>query len=163
MTNKLLDCGFDQLDYAILEELQANGRISVADLARKIHLSQPAVHNRIKRLERADIIQGYVALVDREAVGYDLLCFLRVTVQPHTKEQFDQWQAKVSGLPQVLECYRTAGSHDLLLKVIMQNQRALERFIDEHITTIKGIDRIETIVVLSELKTTTAVSVKQSE
>ncbi|CAG0973798.1 partial HTH-type transcriptional regulator LrpC, partial [Anaerolineae bacterium] len=67
----LIDKGFDQLDYAILKELQVNGRVSVADLGRKIHLSAPAVYQRIKRMERAGVIRQYVALIDREAAGYD--------------------------------------------------------------------------------------------
>ena len=57
MANTLFDGGFDQLDHAILQELQMNGRVSVADLARKIHLSPPAVYQRIKRLERAGVIR----------------------------------------------------------------------------------------------------------
>src|SRR5215217_6333819 len=69
MAKSLFDSGFDQLDRAILEELQVNSRISVADLARKIHLSPPAVHQRIKRLEREGVIQQYVALLNREMVG----------------------------------------------------------------------------------------------
>jgi Lrp/AsnC family transcriptional regulator, leucine-responsive regulatory protein len=160
MTNTFRDGGFDQLDLAILEELQVNGRISVADLARKIHLSQPAVHNRIKRLERAGLIRQYVALVEREALGYDLLCFIRVSVQPHTQEQFDCWQKVVSELPAVLECYRTAGSYDLMLKITLRSSKELDQFIGEHLMTIPGVDRIETSVVLSEIKATTALSLK---
>lgn len=160
MKNTLHDGGFDQLDLAILEELQSNGRISVADLARKIHLSQPAVHNRIKRLEREGVIEQYVALVNREAAGYDLLCFIRVSVHPHTKELFDCWREKVSELPAVLECYRTAGSHDLLLKVAVHNHKELDQFINEHLMTISGIDRIETNMVLNEFKVTTRLTLK---
>ncbi|MBC7872067.1 MAG: AsnC family transcriptional regulator, partial [Chitinophagaceae bacterium] len=72
MSKTLFGGAIDQLDHAILEELQVNGRISVSDLARKIHLSPPAVYQRIKRLERAEVIRQYVALIDREAAGYDV-------------------------------------------------------------------------------------------
>ncbi len=160
MKDALQDGGFDQLDRTILEILQTNGRISVADLARQIHLSQPAVHNRIKRLERAGIIQKYVALVDREAAGYDLLCFIRVTVQPHTQEHFAEWAEKVETLPQVQECYRMAGGCDLMLKILVKDHRALDTFIADHLMTIHGIERIETGVVLNEMKKTTAVPLK---
>ncbi len=160
MPNTLFDGGFDQLDRAILDELQVNSRISVADLARKIHLSPPAVHQRIKRLERTGIIQQYVALLNREAVGYDLLCFIRVSIQPHTKAQLDHFQAQVVNLPAVLECYRTAGSHDLLLKVAVKDTKELDRFIAEHLMTIAGIDRIEPSPVLNEMKSTTQLKLK---
>src|SRR5215813_9899983 len=156
MAKTLFDSGFDQLDRAILEELQVNSRISVADLARKIHLSPPAVHQRIKRLERAGVIQQYVALLNREAVGYDLLCFIRVSIQPHTRTQIDGFQAAMAELPAVLECYRTAGSHDLLLKVAVRDHKELDKFIGDHLMTIPGVDRIEASPVLNEMKATTA-------
>ena len=163
MENALQNGGFDQLDRAILKELQANGRISVADLARKIHLSAPAVHNRIKRLEKAGIITGYVALLDREAAGYDLLCFIQVTIQPHTREHFACWQEAAERLPQILACYHMASGYDLLLKVAVKNNKALDRFIAEHLMTLPGVERIETGMVLNELKTTTALKVTSDD
>lgn len=160
MANTLFGGGFDQLDHAILKELQVNGRISVADLARKIHLSPPAVYQRIKRLEMAGVIRQYVALVDREAAGYDVLCFIRLSIQPHNRENMALFRSTVEKHPAVLECYHTAGSFDLLLKVIVHNQKELERFISDHLMTISGVDRIETSVVLSEMKTTTVLKLK---
>jgi len=137
-----------------------DGRISVADLARKIHLSSPAVFQRIKRLERAGMIRQYVALVDREQVGYDLLCFVRLSLQHHTHEQLNLVQSAVESLSAVLECYHTAGSYDLLLKVVASDHRALERFISDHLMTLHGIEKIETSIVLSEMKTTTVMALK---
>lgn len=160
MSKTLFDGGFDQLDQAILEELQSNSRISVADLARKIHLSAPAVHQRIKRLERAGVIQKYVTLIDREAVGYDLLCFIRLSIQPHNKERLDGFQAAVVNLPEVLECYRTVGTFDILLKIAVHNHKELDKFISEHLTTIPGVERIETSPVLNEMKSTTTLKLK---
>lgn len=160
MAKNIFDSGFDQLDRAILEELQVNSRISVADLARKIHLSPPAVHQRIKRLERAGVIQQYVALLNRELVGCDLLCFISLTIQPHTKARLDEFQKVMEALPSVLECYRTAGSHDLLLKVAVLDHRELDAFISEHLMTIPGVDRIEVSPVLNAMKSTTALKLK---
>jgi Lrp/AsnC family transcriptional regulator, leucine-responsive regulatory protein len=160
MPNMLLTGGFDQLDHAILEELQINGRVSVADLARKIHLSPPAVYQRIKRLERAGVIRQYVALVDRESAGYDLLCFIRVSIQPHTKAQLAAFQKAVVAMPAVLECYRTAGSYDLLLKIVVHDHKELDRFISDHLMTIPGVNQIDTSLVLNEMKSTTALRVK---
>lgn len=160
MKKILLESGFDQLDLAILDELQTNGRVSVADLARKIHLSQPAVHNRMKRLEREGIIRQYVALVDREAAGYDLMCFIRLTIQPNSRENAGHAQAVLDKHPAVLECYRTTGSFDLLLKVVVRDHRALDQFIADTLMTLPGIDRIDTELVLNELKSTTAMQLK---
>ncbi len=160
MAKSVFEGAFDQLDRAILEELQVNGRISVADLARKVFLSPPAVYQRMKRLERAGMIRGYVALIDREQAGLDVLCFIRVSVQGHSREQMEAMRAAVGALPQVLECYHMAGAFDLLLKVVAADNRALERFISEHLMTLAGIEKIETSVVLNEFKTTTAVTLK---
>ncbi len=160
MANTLSDGGFDQLDHTILQELQNDGRISVADLARKIHLSPPAVYQRIKRLERAGVIRQYVALVDREAAGYDLLCFVRVSLQQHTKGSLSQFQTAVEDHPAVMECYHTAGSYDLLLKVVVHNQKELERFVSDHLMALDGIEKIETSLVLTEMKNTTALKLK---
>ena len=160
MAKTLFDSGFDQLDRAILEELQVNSRISVADLARKIHLSPPAVHQRIKRLERVGVIEKYVALLNREMVGCDLLCFISVTIQPHTKAQIDGFQAAVEALSSVLECYRTAGGHDLLLKVALRDHKELDRFVADHLMTIPGVERIDISPVLNVMKATTAVKLK---
>ncbi len=156
----LQERGYDQLDLIIMEELQANCRISVTDLARRIHLSQPAVHNRIKRLERDGVIQRYVALIDREAAGYDLLCFIRLTLHPHSREVFCEAQARLEALPIVQEIYRTAGAHDLLLKVVLKSREALDRFIEDELRTIRGVERVDTDIVLNEVKRTTAIQVK---
>lgn len=161
MKKILFEGGFDQLDLAILDELQVNGRISVADLARKIHLSQPAVHNRIKRLERKGVIKQYVALVDREAAGYDLLSFITVRIQPHSRQMFCDVQETLAEMSNVLECYRTAGGHDLLLKIAISDHKALDRFIEHHLMTIPGVEEIETILVLNEVKSTTQLMLKE--
>jgi Lrp/AsnC family leucine-responsive transcriptional regulator len=161
MKNLLHDGGFDQLDLTILEALQEQGRISVADLARRIHLSQPAVHNRIKRLEREGIITQYVALVNREAAGYDLMGFIRLTVQPQSREVFCEAERVLKAHPAVLECYRTAGSFHLLLKVVVSDHKALDKFVAEHLTTLTGIDRIDIDLVLNEMKSTTALKLKK--
>jgi Lrp/AsnC family leucine-responsive transcriptional regulator len=160
MTTFAFDGAFDQLDRAILEELQINGRITVADLARKIFLSPPAVYQRIKRLERAGMIRQYVALLDYERVGYDLVAFIRLSFQQHTREQVARVQNALTAHAAVLECYHTAGAHDLLLKVVCSDHRALERFISEHLMTLPEIEKIETNVVLNEIKVTTAVALK---
>lgn len=160
MSKTLFGGAFDQLDRTILEELQVNGRISVADLGRKIHLSPPAVYQRIKRLERAGVIRRYVALINREAAGYDVLCFIRVSIQPHSKEQLENFEKVINSLPAVLECYRTVGNSDVLLKVIVHDNKELDRFISEHLMTIPGVERIDTSIVLHEMKSTTALDLK---
>lgn len=162
MRKLLQQRGYDNLDQAILEELQQNGRTSVADLARKIHLSQPAVHNRIKRLEREGVIQQYVALLDREQLGYDLLCFVQITIRPHTEEIIAQVQKAICEAVIVLECFVVSGHADMILKIVVENHHALNQFVGD-VTRLDGIDRIETAIALQQVKLTTELSLEQGE
>lgn len=159
MKKSLQQRGFDNLDLSILDELQRNGRTSVADLARKIHLSQPAVHNRIKRLEREGIIRQYVALLDREQVGYDLMCFVQLTISPHSQEIIEMIRKEICEAVVVLECFMIVGRADMMLKIVIENQRALNDFIHS-LTQLDGIERIETAVVLERVKLTTELSLE---
>lgn len=161
MKNILHDIGFDELDRAILNELQSNCRISNAELARKIHLSQPAVHNRIKRLEKQGVIQTYSAILDRDVVGFDLLCFIHITMDSHTPETMEPFEQAIAALPQVLEFHRLTGDYDALLKAVLRDRRDLERFIKDDLTPIEGVRRIKTSVVLDEIKSTTALPLKK--
>ena len=159
MKKSLQQRGFDNLDQAILEELQRNGRTSVADLARKIHLSQPAVHNRIKRLEKEGVIRQYVALLDREQLGYDLLCFVQLTIRPHTQDVIESIRDAICESVIVLECFTVAGRADMILKIVVENHHALHQFVGDF-TQLEGIDRIETAIVLQQVKLTTELSLE---
>lgn len=147
------------LDRAILRELQADGHLSNADLARRINLSPPATHTRVKRLEQLGYIRQYTALVDREKLGYDLLCFVQVTIQLHQPEQVRSFPKHIRQLPEVLECHHVTGDYDYLLKVIARNRKELEHFLMERLTPIPGVARIQTSVVLDEIKFITQMSV----
>ncbi|MEM6281816.1 MAG: Lrp/AsnC family transcriptional regulator [Chloroflexota bacterium] len=160
MKNLLNDTGFDELDRAILEELQRNGRISNADLARKVFLSPPAVHNRIKRLERNNIITEYVALVDRESVGYDLLCFVYLSLDKHDAEHWQNFREAVAAVPQVLECYQQTGDFDVIMKVVASSREALNRLIHDELSGLPGVCRVKTNLVIDEIKATTTLNLK---
>lgn len=162
MKKTLQQRGFDNLDQVILEELQRNGRSSVADLARLIHLSQPAVHNRIKRLEREGIIRQYVALLDREQLGYDLLCFVQIRINPHSQEIIEAIREAICQSVIVLECYSVSGQADMILKIVVENHQALNRFVGEF-TRLEGIERIETAIVMEQVKLTNELSLNEEE
>lgn len=160
MKKLLHNTGFDELDRAILEELQANGRISNADLARKIHLSQPAVHNRIKRLEKQGIIEQYVALLNREVVGYDLLCFVYLSLEGHSATNWEAFQTAIDGYPEVLECHQMTGDYDVLMKVVARNRSHLDQFLHKRLTTLPFVTRIKADVAIKQLKSSTNLALK---
>jgi Lrp/AsnC family leucine-responsive transcriptional regulator len=146
----------DELDLALLQTLQQDGRVSNADLARKINLSPPATHTRLRHLEQQGYIRQYTALLNREKVGYDLLCFILVSLQVLQSEQLEESHEMMRCLPEVLECYYITGDYDYLLKVALRNRQDLAHFVMKRLTSIPGVARVQTCVVLSEIKSTTA-------
>lgn len=148
----------DELDRAILLELQKNGRISHVELSRIVNLSPPAIHTRIKRLEQQGYIDRYAALVNRELVGYEMLCFISVSLQVHQLDQVENFRRCVTEMPEVLECYHLTGEYDYLLKVAVYNQKSLQQFLMDKLTPIPGIGRIHTSLVLTEIKHSTVLS-----
>ena len=142
------------LDAAILRELQNDGRISNVELARRVHLSPPATHARVKRLEKEGYIRQYGATLDREKAGFDLLCFIQITLQVHQPQQVEKFRTLIRQMPEVLECHHITGEYDYLLKVALRNRKDLERFVVKQLTPMPGVARIHTSLVLSEIKAT---------
>ena len=146
----------DEIDLRILGIMQREGRISNAELARQIDLSPPATLGRTKRLEEKGVIRSYAALLDSELVGFDMLCFVHVSLQLHQSQQVEGFERAVRVMPEVLECHHVTGEFDYLLKVAIRNRKDLERFAVERLTPVPGVARIHTSLVLSEVKATTA-------
>lgn len=149
----------DDLDRAILMTLQQRGRISNVDLARQINLSPPATLTRVRRLEDLGFISAYVALVDHERVGYDMVCFVNVTLSVHQVEQVERFRQAIQNMPRVLECHHMTGEYDYLLKIIAKNRHDLEHFVMAELTPVSGIARIKTSLVLTEIKRTTVITI----
>jgi Lrp/AsnC family transcriptional regulator, leucine-responsive regulatory protein len=145
----------DELDRQILTILQSEGSLSNVELARRISLSPPATHARVRRLEQEGYILGYAAQLDREKAGYDLLCFIQVSMQVHQLEQVERFREAVRQMPEVLECHHITGEYDYLLKVALRNRKDLERFVVDKLTPTLGVGRIHTSLVLVEVKSTT--------
>lgn len=145
----------DDIDRAILRILQGDGRVSNADLARQVALSPPAVHARVRRLEEAGVIRRYVALLDHEALGFELLCLISISMERHRRKDIEQVRQAVLDMPEVLECHHVTGEFDYQLKVVVANRKELEQFVIDRLSTIPGIAHIRTSLVFSEIKSTT--------
>ncbi|MBD3652575.1 MAG: Lrp/AsnC family transcriptional regulator [Kangiella sp.] len=149
----------DSVDQKILQILQNDGRLTNAELAKQVHLSPPAVHARVKRLEQKGVIARYVALVDRQKVGYDNLCFVEFSLQLHRYEQIQNILDKVTSWPEVLECHNVTGEYDYVLKVAVKNTQSLEHFISKKMIPLEGVAKVHTTLVLKEVKATTAINI----
>ena len=145
----------DLTDFSLLEHLQADARLTHTELARRVDLSPQGLQKRLRRLEEMGVIQQYVTLINREALGYDMLCFVQVTLQRHEPTAVAGFRQQVQQMAEVLECHHLTGEYDYLLKVVLKNRKHLEKFLLETLTPIPGMDKIRTSLVLSEIKATT--------
>lgn len=143
----------DSTDYQLLHLLQASGRMTQLELSREVGLSQPAVAERIRKLETRGIITGYAAHVDPLALGRDITAYIGVGIE-HPR-YFDGFAKKALELPEVLEAHRVAGQDSYLLKVRTQNTRTLDTLLVDTLRTIPGVTRTHTTIVLSTAKETT--------
>ena len=140
----------DDIDQRLLGLLQRNGRATQLELSREVGLSQPAVAERIKKLEERGVILGYTARVDATLLGMDVTAFIGVGIE-HPKF-FDEFLRRVKGLEEVLECHRVAGEDSYLLKVRTRNTRTLDRLLIEGLRSIPGVTRTCTTIVLASIK-----------
>jgi len=146
----------DALDRRILALLQDDASVSSAELARRVGLSPAGLQKRVRKLQDAGVILRQVALLDREAIELDLLCFVQVTLAHHQPDAVEGFRGAIQGMAEVLECHHLTGEFDYLLKVVVANHRALEHFLVDVLTPAPGVDRIRTSIVLSEIKASTA-------
>ncbi len=151
----------DDLDRRLLTLLQRNGRATSVELARKLGLSPPGLQRRMRRLEAAGVIRGYATLVDREAVGLDLLCFVEVKLAHHRPDCVDRFRDEVQAIPEALECHYLTGEFDYLIKIVVPNHKALEAVLFEGLMRIDGVDRIHTSIVVTEVKASTSLPLRE--
>ncbi|QSQ21204.1 Lrp/AsnC family transcriptional regulator [Pyxidicoccus parkwayensis] len=147
----------DELDIRIIDLLQRDGRATQLELSRSVGLSQPAVAERIRKLEERGVITGYSARVDAAKLGKDITAFIGVSIE-HPK-YFENFAKKVLALPDVLECHRVAGQDSYILKVKTANTKTLDSLLVETLRTIAGVTRTQTTIVLSSIKEDTHVRV----
>jgi Lrp/AsnC family transcriptional regulator, leucine-responsive regulatory protein len=150
----------DSIDVAILETLQANGRLSNLELAQQVHLSPSACLRRVKHLEESGVIAQYVALLNPKAVGAHGTSFTIVNLETlggHALEDFEQ---AVRAEPRILDCYYVAGSNDYLIRFTYQDAEDLERFHTEVLMKLPGVARSNSMLVLRTVKKTTALALR---
>lgn len=141
----------DQVDRALLRLLAHDARLPHAELARRVNLSRPAVHNRLKRLEAARVIRGYRATLDWEAVGHPLTVFVLVrTAGPAASTAARAILAFSDDTATVDECFRVTGEWSLLLAIHASTPRAVEKLIDR-IRALPNVLATQTLVALSAI------------
>ncbi len=149
----------DELDRQLLELLQTNAKRTIKEMAEQLHLSTTPVFERIKRLEKEGYIDRYVAVLNRKKVGLGLLVMCDVSLKEHNLDYIQQFETAVLQLKEVMECYHIAGAFDYLLKVVVTDMDAYQRFVKEKLATLDNIGRVQSYFVMTEVKSSTSISV----
>lgn len=146
------DFPLDRIDRKILKHLQAEGRLANQALADRVALSPSACLARVRRLEKAGIIQGYHARLDPFRLDVGLVLFAEVTLKAHGAEELARFDAAIGALPQIVEASHVSGAYDYLLKVVVADLAEWTRIGEQLTGDGVGADRINTHVLLRKPK-----------
>jgi DNA-binding Lrp family transcriptional regulator len=149
----------DRLDRRILDELQADARISNQELAKRVGLSPAPCWRRLRRLEEGGFISGYATLLDGAAVGLPILAYALVSLENHHPETVREFDQLVKERPEVLECHSMSGPNDYLLRIVAASMEAYEHFMSSHVLQIRAVRSVNTSFVLRTKKFTTRLPV----
>lgn len=133
----------DQIDLDLLAALEADARLSFAELAERHGLSKTPVWKRVKAMEEEGAIRGYAAQLDAAALGFGIEAFVQVTLAPDAAERFE---AVVMAHPAIRRCHATTGAGDYLLHVLCSDIAMMDRLLRREIARMPGVVRTETIV-----------------
>jgi len=150
---------FDSIDKKLLELLQHDSKQTNKELSNKLILSVTAVYERIKKLEKAGVIEKYVALVNKEKVQKDFVVFCQIKLVQHTQDYVIKFEKEVRNLDEVVECYHISGDYDYLLKVLVEDMKAFREFMVNKLTTIDHIGSTHSTFMINEVKHTTAIAI----
>ena len=144
----------DKKDLEILKFLQQNARITVREIADKVHLSTTPVHERIRRMEESGVITQYVKLVNAAKIGKGLMVICYVSLKQHSKNAGAKFIKSILEMNEVLECLTISGEFDFLLKVIVENMDAYYDFHVNRLSEIENVGNVQSVFVMGVIKQT---------
>ena len=142
----------DKIDLKILKLLQQNARIPMTELAEKVGLSTTPVTERVRRLERDNIISGYHARLNPHAVGQSLLVFVEIKLRSKSGNIFEDFRREVTRIPQILECHLVSGEYDYLIKVRLPDMSAYRDMLGNILLQLPAAAESRSYVVMEEVK-----------
>jgi Lrp/AsnC family transcriptional regulator, leucine-responsive regulatory protein len=142
----------DKIDRKILEILQANAKITNAQLSKEIGLSPAPTLERVKKLEQSGIIKSYHAKLDTDKIGLGVSTYVHVSLVGHNKENIRAFVDEINKIEEIIECHHITGSGDFILKVIAKDIAAYQTLMLEKVSEIKVVDNLQSMVILSTFK-----------
>jgi DNA-binding Lrp family transcriptional regulator len=143
--------GIDAIDRKILAELQVDGRLTLTELSERVRLSLSRCQRRVRELERGGVIRGYHAQVDPARIGFGFEVLVFATLSHPDVPHFD---AAVQDVPQIIEAQRLFGEPDYLLRVVAADLAAYQRFYEETLIRLPGVERISSTIVMKQVVAT---------
>lgn len=144
--------GLDLTDLRILDEIQKDGRISVVELSRRVHLTKTPCAERLRRLEKAGVICGYFAKLDPVVMNAGHIVMVQVQLKGTTADDLEAFNAAVRRVPEIQSCHMVAGGYDYLLKVRSKDINAYRKTLGEVISKLPGVLQTHTYVVMETVK-----------
>ncbi len=148
----------DLTDKKILNLLQQNSKANIKEIALKIGLTQTPTYERIKRLEKTGVIKNYIAVLDKEKVGYSIEVFCQVTLLVHSKEMITRFENAINKIDEVMECFHVAGNYDYLLKVIVKDMNSYQAFLKNKLSVLDSVANVQSTFVMSSTKDSAGLS-----
>ncbi|MEJ2297496.1 MAG: Lrp/AsnC family transcriptional regulator [Woeseiaceae bacterium] len=149
----------DHIDRKILRLLQTEPDINASAIGDRIGLSQSACWRRIQRLREDGVIKEQPAVLDREKVGLTTMVFAHVKLTSHGRSNLSAFAEAVQSFPEVMDCYVVLGNVDFLLRIVTSDIKAYEQFFFEKLSQLPGIQEVNSSIVLSDTKHTTALPI----
>jgi DNA-binding Lrp family transcriptional regulator len=147
----------DAVDAKILDLIQHDAGLSVAEIAERVGLSSSPCWRRIKRLEDDGVIQRRVTILDREKLGLDFEVYCTVKLSLPTKDNLDTFEQSVKRWPEVVQCATVTGSADYELRIVTRDMHAFDEFLRDKILSLGLVSNIESRIVIRTVKNSTAV------
>jgi len=142
----------DVTDWKILRELQADGRITNVELARRVGISAPPCLRRVRALEQSGIIKGYCALLNEKKIGHELVAFAMVGLHSQAEADLVAFEERVRSWPIVRECYMLSGEIDFILKCIASDLASFQDFVIHSLTAADQVDSVKTTLAIRQSK-----------
>ncbi|MGO2243053.1 MAG: Lrp/AsnC family transcriptional regulator [Halomonas sp.] len=144
----------DKKDAKLAALLQADGRVSNAQLAEHLHLSEATCWRRHKRLETLGVIEGYQAILNRRKVGASVMAFVQITCTQHSETATAEFERIIQASSRVLSCHNTTGEADFLLQVVAKDLDDYSHFVETVLRQLPGVSSIRSNLSLREMKAT---------
>ncbi len=145
----------DAIDRRLLELLQNDSKVNIKEVAAQLNMTKTPIYERIKRFDKEQIIEKYVAVINPQKVSNSMVVFCSVSLESQKLEEIKKFSEAIKKIPEVMECYLMGGANDFLLKVVVSDLKAYHQFSSGKLAALPNVGQIKSTFVLNEIKRST--------